>query len=185
MSHRVAVPDSGNAVLYSHVDYGTGYIRLSSRPSCCCRECGASLNRHSCRWFGEDPSWVPSLSCLYPPSHSWIPSPKPPSFPCRYFPSHPWIPFPKPHSLPPDEQGPLWIPPTLYGGCDQTKGPPWGRPPLWKLCPAGRFIYFSFPPFFLESQTFLAILESGSSNLMSEVEGVAPYKKDPLTHRDS
>ena len=41
----------------------------------------------------------------------------------------------------------------------------------------GRFIYFSFPPFFLESQTFLAILELVSSNLMSELEVVALYKK--------
>jgi len=42
MPYRVAVPDSGNAVLYSRVDYSTGYMHLSSRPSCCCRECGAS-----------------------------------------------------------------------------------------------------------------------------------------------
>jgi hypothetical protein len=74
-------------------------------------------------------------------------------------------------------KGPFWIPPTLYGGCDRTIVPPWGRPPLWKLCPAGRFIYFSFLPLFLESQTFLAVLEPVSSNLMSEVEVVALYKK--------
>ena len=40
MSHRLAVPDSGNAVLHNHVDYSTGYICLLSQP--CCRECGAS-----------------------------------------------------------------------------------------------------------------------------------------------
>ena len=63
------------------------------------------------------------------------------------------------------------------GGVIKPKGPPGVDPPYGSCARRGRFIYFSFPPFFLESQTFLAILESGSSNLMSEVEVVALYKK--------
>ena len=32
MSHRVAVPDSGKAVLYNHVDYGTGQDIYAFHP---------------------------------------------------------------------------------------------------------------------------------------------------------
>jgi len=72
--------------------------------------------------------------------------PKPPFLPCRYSPGHSWILSPRPHSLPPGEQGPLWIPPTLYGGVIKPKGPPWGRPPMVAMHTAP--LYLSFFYFF-------------------------------------
>ena len=74
-------------------------------------------------------------------------------------------------------KGPFWIPPTLYGGCDQTKGPPPGVDPPMEAMPRGALYIFFLSPFFLESQTFSAVLEPASSNLMNEPEIVALYKK--------
>ena len=113
----------------------------------------SSLNRLSCR-VATPQAILGSLSPK-PPFLPPLPLPKPLCslsslnrrfLPCRYFPSHSWIPFPRPHSLPPGEQGPLWIPPTLYGGVIKPKGPPWGRPPMVAMHTAP--LYLSFFYFF-------------------------------------
>lgn len=67
---------------------------------------------------------------------------------------------------------PLWIPSTLYGGVIKQKYPPWGGPP-WPVARPTAALSF----FFGVTQTSCPVLELVSSNLMSEVEVVALYKK--------
>ena len=71
-------------------------------------------------------------------------------------------------------KGPFWIPPTLYGGCDQTKGPPPGVDPPMEAMPSGALYIFFLSPFFLGITN---VLGRSGTGIFQEGGLFAPYKK--------